>query len=122
MLVWTQKFAGATRPSSGTPLQSSSLPLHDSTVIGVTGQLYSQPFAGFLSMSAKPALQTSSAHLLAVHVATPLGSAHLLPHAPQLLTSVWRLKPSSTCPSQLSSRRLHTSSLGPCPIWQTFWP
>src|SRR5207244_3072842 len=50
------------------------------------------------------------------------GSTHLLPQVPQLTGSFCRSKPSSIWPSQLSSRLLHTSSFGPCPIWQTFCP
>src|SRR5947207_1865033 len=46
----------------------------------------------------------------------------LLPHLPQFTGSFWRSNPSSIWPSQLSSRLLHTSSFGPCPVWHTFWP
>src|SRR5712691_7501775 len=103
---WLQKLGGALSASSTTPLQSSSLPLQVSLVGGLTGQVYSQPLAGFLSRSAKPGLQVETVHLPAAQPAMAFGTMQFMPHAPQLSGSVWRLKPSSIWPSQLSSTLL----------------
>src|SRR5262245_44373993 len=93
--VCAQKLGGMASASSGWPLQSSSLPLHDSTVGGLTGQVYSHPLAGFLSRSANPGLHDSTLHTPALHPGTALLAEHLVPHIPQLSGSVCRSKPSS---------------------------
>jgi hypothetical protein len=48
----------------------------------------SQPLAGFVSQSAKPAAQAAMAHAPAAQLAVALGSAHARPHAPQWATAV----------------------------------
>jgi hypothetical protein len=47
----------------------------------------SQPFAGFMSQSPKPLLQTSS-HMPATQLALALSPPHTIPHAPQFVGSV----------------------------------
>jgi hypothetical protein len=53
--------------------------------------LTSQPSAGFLLQSAKPALHDVMAQLDALHVAVALAKLHAAPHDPQFLESVCRL-------------------------------
>src|SRR6478735_1553836 len=103
-----QKFGGAVRPSSTSPLQSSSIPLHDSFTGGFVGHTYSQPFAVLRSKFRYPALQVSTWQVPDEQVTeAAFGSAaQSRPHAPQFLTSVAREKPSSTTPSQSSSTPL----------------
>src|SRR6185312_1823274 len=66
--------------------------------------LTSHPFVGLPSQSAKPVLQDTIVQAPFVHVALALVREHLLPQAPQLLGSVWRLtsQPSLTVPLQLA--------------------
>jgi hypothetical protein len=68
-----------------------------------TRRLTSQPFAGFPSQSANPALQLPIAHAPATHIAPALGKAQLTPHPPQLRTSAPRTtvsQPSAALPLQ----------------------
>src|SRR5690242_937148 len=96
--------------SSFTPLQSSSMPLHDSPTGGKTGHLYSQPSAGLPFRSLQPEVQAVMLpHTPAVQArAAALVAEHTLPQLPQLFESVCLLKPSSMRPSQLLSAPSHT--------------
>src|SRR5262245_39974635 len=105
-----------------TPLQSSSLPLHVSTVGGLTSQVCSQPFATWLSRFANPGLQRATVHCRPAHPATAFGSVHRCPHPPQFAGSVARSNPSSTSPSQSSSRPLQLSIEGPAPAARSSCP
>src|SRR5262245_30646513 len=89
--VWVQKLAGGVRLSSVWPLQSSSLPLQLSVVVGLTGQVYSQPLGSMLSRLAKPGRQVTMVQLPAEQPATALVKVQTRPQVPQLRGSVWRL-------------------------------
>jgi len=69
----------------------------------------SQPLAGLLSQSAKPALQVPMAQVPLLQVAAALANVHLVPQALQLLTSVLRLtsQPLVALPSQLPEPAVH---------------
>ncbi len=66
-------------------------------------RLVSQPLAGFMSQSAKPALQAPIAQLPAAHVAAALGKRHATPQPPQFEASAARTftsQPSLATPLQ----------------------
>src|SRR4051812_959840 len=90
------------------PLQSSSLPLQVSGIVGNTGHMYSHPSIGLLSTSAKPALHIVTVHLPPTHATVVLGKLHAFPQDPQLLISVIKSKPSLTFPVQKLSWLLQT--------------
>jgi hypothetical protein len=58
---------------------------------GLVAVLVSQPSAGLLLQSAKPALQATSWQVPPLQAPVPLAKLHWWPQAPQLLTSVSRL-------------------------------
>src|SRR4051812_39318604 len=104
-------------PSSSTPLpqaDSAFLPPrhvqpapHDRLLQSVSAQ----------SVNPSPSSSTALSHavsLRCVHwpAMQSCVAAQTTSHRPQLLWPVWKSKPSSTVPSQLSSLPLHTSLLG----------
>jgi hypothetical protein len=62
---------------------------HDPQFETVVLVLTSQPLAAFMSQFAKPALHMPTLHRPAAHAAVPLATIHAIPHAPQLVESVW---------------------------------
>ena len=72
--------------------------------------LTSQPFAALPSQLAKPALHAPMTHVPVEHVAPALGNSHLMPHPPQLFTSLLCVavsQPFDATPSQSPYPVLH---------------
>ncbi len=70
----------------------------------------SQPFAGFMSQSAKPSRHAPSVQTPIAHDDAALGSAHTVPHAPQFesLVAVSASQPLAGFMSQSAKPALHT--------------
>jgi hypothetical protein len=75
--------------------------------------LISQPSAGFLLQSAKPALQLSTSQLAAAHPAVPFWTKHWCPQPPQLFGSPLTLTshPLIGLLSQLENPWLHVATV-----------
>jgi hypothetical protein len=78
--------------------------------VGVVLRLLSQPLAGFMSQSAKPALHVPMPHVPIVHAAVPLaGAEHARPHIPQWasVVLVFTSQPLAGFMSQSAKPALH---------------
>lgn len=81
---------------------------HDPQFCTFVFVLISQPFAAFISQSAKPPLHAIE-HFAELHVGVPLFVLHTAPHDPQSSLSVWRFdsQPFVGSPSQSANVPLH---------------
>jgi hypothetical protein len=86
---------------------------HIPQLVAVVRVSTSQPFAGFPSQSAKPALHAAMVHAPAAHAAVALASEHVRPHIPQCTALMPRLtsQPLAALPSQLPKPALHDATV-----------
>src|SRR5579871_968873 len=108
---WSHGMPTSVRLSSMMPLQSSSMPLHVSGLVGKTGHMYSHPSEQFMLRSLKPGVQAPQVHAPLVQVLATLGALQARPQPPQFIGSVLKSNPSSTAPLQLLSLPSHSSPM-----------
>jgi hypothetical protein len=93
---------------AGVPFAIAQVLPHEPQLAAFVCVFTSQPFAGFPSQSAKPALQLAIPQPPAVHTPVALAGAHAIPHPPQCASEVCVLtsQPLLALPSQFAKPAL----------------